>query len=358
MTELAEIPSSRDTPPPSQPPQGNQQHDDQGSRKLLGRAVRISRVDKIGAVYVLAAIIVLFSVWKPELFPTTATVKSVLNENSIAALAALALIVPLATGVYDLSIGYVMALCSVLLAALIVEHHVAIPIAIAIALSMSLVVGLVNAFFVVIVGIDSFIVTLGTGSLLQAVNLLISNDETVTNAQMNTQLGKVATTELIGLQIPVFVVIGVVLLLWWLLERTVTGRRLYATGFNEEAARLAGVRTRRLRFGGLMISAVVAALAGLMLTAQIGAGDPDIGPAYLLDAFAAAFLGATQIRSGRFNAVGTVIAVLVLGTGTAGLTLIGAQAWALNMYTGVVLLIALALTKLERQQVRTGRASS
>lgn len=327
-----------------------------GTGSLIGRLVHASRIEKIGAVYVLAAIVILFSVWKPALFPTGATVKSILNQNSIAALAALALVVPLATGVFDLSIGYVMALASVLLASMIVEQHLSVPLAVVIALAVSLGVGLMNAFIVVIVGIDSFIATLGTGSLLAAFSLLISKDETVTSAAMNTQLGKIATTELIGLQIPVFVAIAVALVLWFLLERTVTGRRLYATGFNEEAARLAGVRTRRLRFAGLITSSFVAGLAGLLLTAQIGAGDPEIGPAYLLDAFAAAFLGATQIRNGRFNSFGTIIAVLVLGTGTAGLTIVGAESWALSMYTGVVLLIALALTKLERGQVRAGKA--
>ncbi|MHB1538993.1 MAG: ABC transporter permease [Solirubrobacteraceae bacterium] len=355
MTDAVETePAERGTEragPPAPHEQGRQR------RGIVGRIVQASQIQRIGAVYVLAVIIVLFSVWKPEYFPTIATLKSVLNENSIAALAALALIVPLATGVYDLSIGNTMALTSVVLAALIVEHGMSVPLAIAIAIGMSLLVGLVNAFVVVIVGIDSFIATLGTGALLQAVNLLISNDETVTSAQLNTSLGRIATSSLAGLQVPVFVALGVALLLFWLLERTVTGRRLYATGFNEEASRLAGVRTKRLRFVGLIMSAVIAGLAGLMLTAQIGAGDPEIGPGYLLDAFAAAFLGATQIRNGRFNATGTIIAVLVLGTGTAGLTLVGAQSWALSMYTGAVLLIALALTKLERRQVRSGRAS-
>ncbi len=341
--------------PTGPPPQA--QRRGRGYGAVLGQALRATRVQKIGAVYVLAAIIILFSLWKPALFPTVATLKSVLNENSIAALAALALVVPLATGVFDLSIGYVMALASVLLASMIVEHHMAVALAVVISLAVSLLVGLTNAFFVVIVGIDSFIATLGTGSLLAAFSLLISKDETVTSAAMNTQLGKIATSEVIGLQVPVFVALGVAILIWFLLERTVTGRRLYATGFNEEAARLAGVRTRRLRFAGLTTSAFVAGIAGLLLTAQIGAGDPEIGPAYLLDAFAAAFLGATQIRSGRFNAAGTIIAVLVLGTGTAGLTIVGAEAWALNMYTGVVLLIALALTKLERGQVRSGKAT-
>lgn len=322
----------------------------------LARILGATKVQQIGAVYVLIAIIIVFSLWSPSIFPTWATAKSVFNENAIAGLAALSLVVPLATGVFDLSIGSIMALVSVTIAWLVVQHGVGIGLAIVIALAMAVVVGIGNALVVVVLGIDSFIATLGTSAVLDAVNLLISNDETVTNGHLNSAFGKIAQADLGGVQVPVFVALGIALILWVLLEHTVTGRRLYATGFNEEASRLAGVRTKRLRFAGLMVSATVAGIAGLLLTSQIGSGSPDIGPAYLLDAFAAAFLGATQIRTGRFNAPGTILAVLVLGVGTTGLTIVGAQAWALSMYTGVVLLIALALTRIERRQVRAGRA--
>ena len=344
-------------PAPDPPDGGSARSPETDDRNVFTRALQASRVEQIGAIYVLVLIIVLFSLLEPSLFPTTATLKTVLNGNAIAALAGLALIVPLATGVFDLSIGYTMALVSVVIAWLIVEHGMSTPLAVIIAMSMALAVGLINGLVVVGLGIDSFIATLGTGSILAAVNLLISHGITVTSAHLNQSLGKVATTTIFGLQMPVYVALAVALLLLWLLERTVTGRRLYATGFNEQAARLAGVRTKRLRFVGLVCSALIAGLAGLLLTAQTGAGNPEIGQSYLLDAFAVAFLGATQIRAGRFNPIGTLIGVLVLGTGTAGLTLIGAEAWTLNLYTGVVLLVALALTKLERKQVRAGKAA-
>jgi ribose transport system permease protein len=128
---------------------------------------------------------------------------------------------------------------------------------------------------------------------------------------------------------------------------TVVGRRIYATGFNEGGARLAGIRTNRLQFMSLVVSGLVAGIAGVLLASQVSSGSPDIGPPYLLDAFAAAFLGATQF-GGRFNAWGTVIAVLLLGTGKTGLVLVGAEPWAQSMFSGVVLLSALALTNLER----------
>ncbi len=342
------------TQPGSGPPMEPHDRPEAGP-STLSRLLRVSRIDKIGAVYVLIAIVVLFSILAPDTFPTWATAKSILNENAIVAIIALSLVVPLSTGVFDLSIGNVVALVTVAVAWLVVEEGVPIGVALAIALAMAVCAGVVNAFIVVGIGIDSFIATLGTGAVLQAVNLLISNEETVTSAHLNEELGRIATANIGGIQVPVLVAIGVALVLWWLLEHTVTGRRVYATGFNSEAARLAGVRVKRLRSIGLLVSAGVAGIGGILLLSRVGAGSPDVGPSYLLDAFAAAFLGATQIRNGRFNAWGTIIAVLVLGVGTNGLTQIGAAAWTLQMYTGIVLLLALTLTRIERKQIRAGR---
>jgi ribose transport system permease protein len=320
----------------------------------LGRAIQVSGIQRFGAVYVLIGIIILFSVWKPDTFPTWTTARSILNSNAITILVALSLVVPLAAGVFDLSIGNVMALISVALAWLVVEKGVPIGLAIVIALVLALVVGLMNAWFVVKVGIDSFIATLGTGAVLQAVNLLISGNEPVTNVHLSSGLGDLIQANIGNVQVPVFAALVVTVGLWWLMERTATGRRIYATGFNGDAARLAGVATGRMRLLGLLASAFLAGLAGVLVTGQVGSGSPEVGPPYLLQAFAVAFLGATQIRYGRFNAMGTVLAGLVLGTGNTGLTLVGAPAWALSLYTGVVLLVALTLTRLEVRQIVSG----
>jgi ribose transport system permease protein len=216
------------------------------------------------------------------------------------------------------------------------------------------VLGAFNALIVVGLGIESFIGTLGTSSIMTAVILLICNDESVTNEYLSSTLQRLATISLGGIQLPVFIVAAVAVVMWYFMEHTVSGRRLYAIGFNIEAARLSGISTKRLRSGALLVSGFISGLAGLILMAQTGSGAPTAGPEYLLSAFAAAFLGATQIRNGRFNTVGTLLAVLVLGTGTAGLTIAGAATWALNLFVGIVLLVALALTKLKVQ----GAASS
>jgi ribose transport system permease protein len=302
----------------------------------------------IGVVYVLIAIIVMFSIWKPDLFPTWVTVRSILNQNAIAGLVALALVVPLSARVFDLSVGSAVGLCNVFVAWLLVNKGVSMVPAIVLTIVAGLFIGALNAGIVVGIGIDSFIATLATGSLLAAATTILDNNQVIIGDQLTGTFGKLATIGIGGIALPVFLMLGVAVGLWYLQKYTVTGRRIYATGFNAGAARLGGIRTARLRAGSLIVSGLVAGVAGVLLTSQVSSGSPEIGPPYLLNAFAAAFLGATQF-GGRFNAWGTVLAVLLLGTGSTGLTLVGAPSWTSNMFSGVVLIAALALTKLERK---------
>jgi ribose transport system permease protein len=301
----------------------------------------------IGAIYVWALIIIVFSLWAPDNFPTWQTVQSVLNQNAIAGLVALALVVPLSARVFDLSVGNAMGLCNVICAWLLVKQGVAIVPAIALTLAAGVLIGLLNAMVVIVWRIDSFIATLATGSLMAAAISLVTGDQAIIGDQLTGSFAKLATSSIGGIAVPVFLMFAVAAVVWYLLTYTSTGRRIYSTGFNEEASRLTGIQTRRLKFASLVVSGTVAGVGAILLTSQVGSGSPDIGPPYLLDAFAAAFLGATQF-GGRFNAWGTVVAVLLLGTGKTGLLLVGAPAWAPSMFSGVVLLLALALTNLER----------
>lgn len=301
----------------------------------------------IGIVYVEIGLIIIFSVWAPSTFPTMTTVKSVLNQNAISGLIALSLVVPLSAQVFDLSVGNAMGLANVFVAWLLVNKGISMVPAIILTVLAGLAMGLFNAVIVVNARIDSFIGTLATGSLFAAVVSLISNDQSIIGSQLNGSFGNIATTDVGGIQLPVILMVVVAAALWFLLKYTVIGRRLYAVGFNERGAALTGIRTGRVKFASLIVSGVVAAIAGVLLASQVSSGSPDIGPPYLLNAFAAAFLGATQF-GGRFNAWGTVLAVILLGTGTTGLVLVGAQPWAQSMFSGLVLLIALGASNLER----------
>jgi ribose transport system permease protein len=312
--------------------------------------------DRIGAVYVWLGIIVLFSLWAPETFPNLATAKQILNSNAITALAALSITIPLAARVFDLSFAGVMTLTGVAVAHLIAKEGVPVVPAIAIALAIGLAVGVVNAVVVVVMRIDSFIGTLATGSLIAALITMVTNEVPVTDAKLGGAFAAIGQTSIGGITLGVVYCAVVAVAIWYLLEHTATGRRLYATGFNPDAARLAGVGVDRLRFASLVASGFLAGATGIVLASTLGSGSPSAGSPYLLPAFAAAFLGATQLKQGRFNAGGTIIAVLLLGTGVTGLGLANAPQWAGDMFVGVVLIAALALTGLQRRNTRTGAA--
>jgi ribose transport system permease protein len=319
-----------------------------GERGRGRSALRMLSFRYIGGIYLLIAIIVIFSLWLPHTFPTVSTVKQVVDNYAIYALAALALVVPLSAGVFDISVPYTMSLCGVTAADLIADHGFSVPLAILIALLVALVVGVINGIVVAVFNIDSLIGTLATGSLIQAMNSFITGDTPINSVKLLGGFSDIAQTTFGGVTLPVIYAVVAAIAIYLLQEHTATGRRLYAVGFNRQAARLAGVRTSRLRFGSLLTSAVIAGFAGIVLSSSLGTGDPTSGNSYLLPSFAAVFLGATQLKEGRFNVGGTIIAILLLGTGITGLGLANAASWTTSMFTGVVLIAALAVTVRQR----------
>jgi ribose transport system permease protein len=314
-------------------------------------------VDKVGAIYVWMAIIVVFSIWVPETFPTLTTAKQILNSNAITGLAALSVTIPLAARVFDLSFALNMTLCGVAVAHFVVDGVPLVP-AIMLGVLIGLVVGLINATVVVGMKIDSFIATLATGSLIQALITLVTNETPISDVKLAGGFSKIGQTTVAGITLPVLYFAVVAVGIWYLLEHTATGRRLYAVGFNPEAARLAGVKVARLQFVTLVTSGVLSGAAGIVLASILGSGSPTAGSPYLLPGFAAVFLGATQLKNGRFNAGGTLIAVLLLGTGTTGLGLANAPQWSGSLFVGIVLIAALTVTGLQRRTTLTARADT
>jgi ribose transport system permease protein len=324
--------------------------------RVLSRVGHSLAFDRIGAVYVWLAIVVIFSIRAPETFPEIATAKQILNSNAIVGLAALSIIIPLCARIFDLSFASVMTLSGVAVTYFI-HHDIPVVPAVLLALGVGLAVGIGNAVVIVLMRIDSFIGTLATGLVITALVTMITEDASITDARFIGDFSAIAQTNIEGITLPVIYCLVVAFAIWYLLEHTATGRRLYATGFNPDAARLAGVRVDRLRFGSLMTSGLLAGATGIILASTLATGDPTAGSPYLLPAFAAAFLGATQLKHGRFNAWGTMIAVLMLGTGITGLGLAADPAWAQDMFVGIVLIASLAVTSLQRRRTVVGTTS-
>jgi ribose transport system permease protein len=307
------------------------------------RALAAISFRNASALWVFAVIFVVFTLWIPDTFLANSTWRTLLDNQAITALAAVALIVPLAAGVFDLAIGAEVGFGSILVAWLLEKIGVPLALAIVLTLAAGASIGVISAVLVVRAHIDSFIATLGVSSILLAMISWVSNGEQIIGLSSTFQ--KLGTNEILGVTLPFYVMLVVALVIWYFLERTPAGRRIYATGGNLEAARLAGVRTSAVIVLSFAIGGAIAAGAGLLIASTIATGDPTVGPSYLLPAFSAAFLGSTQFRGGRFNVWGTVVAVYVLATGVKGLQLAGAPVWIPELFNGVALLIAVGMAK-------------
>lgn len=303
----------------------------------------------ISAVYVGLGLVALWSVLIPDRFLRVHILRQLLAQESITALLAVAVVVPLAAGAFDLSVGMILGSSAITAAALLAVHGVPVVPAALLSVLVGVAIGALNGLLVVRAGISSFIATLGVTSLLTAYIAWVSHNQQIIGIPPSFQ--EWATNQTFGISWSFYLLLIVASAIWYVLEHRPVGRRLLAVGANPEAARLSGIRVGLLVAGALVCSGLVAGIAGIMETATIGLGSPDIGPAYLLPAYSAAFLGSTQFKQGRFNVWGTVIAVYVLAVGVKGLQLLGAPSWITDAFNGAVLLVAVALA-VERNRTR------
>jgi ribose transport system permease protein len=313
--------------------------------------VRRTRVDRSRAllyryavVLVFGVMVAVFSSLLPPTFFTTGNFQTIVNSQAVLLLLSLALTLPLSVGEFDLSVASMLGFSATLLAFLSGNWHWSLLPALAAVVGVGALVGMVNALFVVRFGVNAFIVTLGTGTVLTGLTLAVSGGQILTGVPESVT--NFSAGEAFGLVWPAYVALGCAVLLWYLYEQTPTGRYLFFVGEGREVARLAGLPVARLRWLAFVLAAVVAAICGIFAAGQLGSADPSVGPNYLLPAYAAAFLGATTIKPGRFNALGTVVALYLLVTGVTGLELLGAASWIEQVFNGSALVIAVTFARL------------
>jgi ribose transport system permease protein len=298
-------------------------------------------MDRFSGLYVLAVLIVVYGLWLPDTFLTTDTLRGVADGQAVTAVVALALVVPLAAGTFDLSVAATLG-WSVCFMAWLQGHHVNALLSVLLTMGAGLFIGAANGFIVVVLRVNSFIGTLGMSSLLAAAAYWITGGVILTSG-FSPQLLKAGRSLPLDVPVSVLYLVAIAVVLWAVMEHTPVGRYFYAVGANPVAARLAGLRVDRLIARSLVISGLLASLGGVILVAKLGLGSSDVGPPYLLPAFSAAFLGATQIKAGRVNVAGTLVAVYLLGVGVKGLQLGGAQPWVSDLFNGAALIVAVAL---------------
>ncbi|MBX4924468.1 ABC transporter permease [Rhizobium binae] len=309
----------------------------------LSTGQKIGRLIPVyGLVILTVGLIVLFSILLPDTFPTVLNVRSIVSDKAIIALLSLAAMIPMAAGRIDLTVGYGIVLWHILAISLQTVYGLPWPVAVVIVLALGVLTGFINGLLVEVAKIDSFIATLGTGTVLYALALWHTGGRQVVGV-LPDGFYALNGTMLFGLPITGFYVLLIAICMWVVLEYLPIGRYLYAIGANPKAAALNGIPVRKFVIGAFVTSGLMAALTGVLLASKLRIGQASVGLEYLLPALVGAFLGSTTIKPGRVNVWGTLIGVIILAVGISGIQQFGGSFFVEPLFNGVTLLIAIGI---------------
>jgi ribose transport system permease protein len=319
-----------------------------GAADTLAR--RLARaMPAYGLVVLMVALAALFSVLLPDTFPTLFNLRAILSDKSVIALLALAAMIPMLTGKIDLTVGYGIVLWHILAISLQTRFGLSWPVAVLVVLACAALFGMLNGLLVELAQIDSFIATLGTGTVLYAVAMWHSGGRQVVG-ELPEGFLQLAGADLFGLPIPAFYVLGIALLLWAVTEFIPLGRGLYVIGANPKAAELNGLSVRRHVMGAFIASGLLSGFAGVLLASRLQIGQASVGLEFLLPALVGAFLGSTTIRPGRVNVWGTLVGVAILAIGISGIQQFGGAFFVEPLFNGLTLLISIGIAGWAQQR--------
>ncbi|TIO89725.1 MAG: ABC transporter permease, partial [Mesorhizobium sp.] len=267
-------------------------------------------------------LILLFSLLLPRTFPTLLNLRSIVSDKAIIALLSLAAMIPMASGRIDLTVGYGIVLWHILAISLQTAFGVPWPLAVLIVILLGVLTGFINGLLVEVARIDSFIATLGTGTVLYALAMWYTGGRQVVGVLPDGFLS-LNGTMLFGLPITGYYVVVLALVMWLVLEYMPLGRYLYAIGANPKAAALNGIPVQKFVMGAFVASGALTALGGVLLASKLRIGQASVGLEYLLPALVGAFLGSTTIKPGRVNVWGTIVGVVILAVGISGIQQFG-----------------------------------
>lgn len=319
-----------------------------------------SPVGEMGRRYAIAialiALIVVFSIIRTKTFFTLDNARTILTTEAPLLLLSTGLTYSLGAGEFDLSIGGVIDLVVVLLPWFALHSHLNVGVVMIGTVVIAVAVGLANGFFVTRQKVNSFILTLASGTVLTGIALGISASETLNDVPK--VISSVFGGYFLGVGYGFWYALIIAAVTFYVMEFRVGGRHIYFTGESEEVARLCGISTKRVKSVCFIATSIIAAIAAFVILGQTGAGSANLGDAYTLNAFATVFLGMTVAKVGRVNVVGTWLAVLLIGVGSTGLQLLGLQAWVTDVFSGVVLIVALSAASAARRPDRRVNAKS
>lgn len=315
------------------------------SKTLLGY------LSKYGTLMAMGIMVVFFSIAVPDgAFLNIDNIINIVDQSALTAIIAAGITIVLVVGEFDLSVGYVASLAGVLVTGLMSRNHFGVALAIAITVAVGAGIGFINGVVVTKARVNAVVATLGIGTMVVGLSFGYTAGSPiieVPDAFINLTLGKT-----LGLPNSIWFMALVLLVLWVTLNRTPLGQRMQAVGGNLNAARLAGIRTDRTKIAAFMIAGLTAALTGILLSSLLGSGTVSAADSYLMDSFAAVFLGSATLRDGEFHIVGTLIGVLIVNVGFNGLSQMGTPVFWQFIFKGGILVMAVALSTIARRYAK------
>lgn len=304
------------------------------------------------AVVVILVVIAVFAVANENFF-TAGNLLDILRSIAVSALLALAVTFSLVVNGFDVSVGSVTSLSTIVAAALMIDLRMETPIAILVPILCGVAVGLINGFLIVKLGLPDLLATLAMLFLVSGVQRTITAGKSVSPSPdsgiITPSFSFIGRGTVFGVPFPVVLLVVVGVLAYLFLNKTTTGRSMYLVGGNEEAARHMGLPVGRLRVLAYVISGSLAALGGIVLTARIGSGQIEAGAPLLMDAVAAAYVGYALFGQKKPSVVGTLVGAVLIGILLNGLTMLKFPYYAQDIVKGGVFIMALAFAFVRRK---------
>jgi ribose transport system permease protein len=290
-------------------------------------------------------------------FNSAASWRNIASGQAVTGVLTLGILLTLTSGNFDLSIGNICGLSSIMTAAAYSRWHLPLVLGLLVGVAIGAAVGGINGFLSTTLRVDPFIITLGTASIILGFVDWYTKGQSIVNGIPQSLLD-FGRTNFLGIPEVAWVLGVVALIIYYVLEHTPYGRALHAIGSNRAAAKLVGIRVEHTITSAFALTGAFAGVAGILLVAYSGSANPAIGPTFTLTALASAFLGAVSFKVGRLNVPGTIVAIFFLSINIAGLTYAGVQNWITEVFTGLTLILAVALAAVLSKERKAKRSTS
>lgn len=315
--------------------------------KANKQTILASYAKKYGTVAAFVIICVFFSL-RTTVFLTPSNILTILRQISMLAILGAGLTVVMITGRIDLSTGYGTSLLGVFCAALMVDFGTPMPLAVVLTLLGGALIGLFNGYCISYLGIPDFIGTLATGFLLSGINQAYTKGHPISGLPASFKI--FGNTNFLGIPTMIFIMAFWLIIIAVVLSKTRFGRHTYAIGGNREAAMMSGVNVKFNSMMGYVFCGIGMGITALVLTSRMGSAHVTAGDTYLMDAIATVYLGGTAFKEGEPNLPGTILGALILGVLTNGMTLMNVEYYYQDIAQGIVILLAVIITSLQRSR--------